>query len=182
MEAGGGGGFEGAQAAAAGGGLGREGLIEPLAPGGLCGGGGAGFVGVGRGVQGVPTPMTGAVWDEGCVEARFGGFGTLGGECLGDSGGPEVTLGPTTCRRASHRCSSGYRWFSGPRIRGKLFVSGVDTLWADCVLAVLMFGVHLWFTESGGGSAAVFGNHQISVRRIDKSGHVHLYKRTISFR
>jgi hypothetical protein len=75
-----------------------------------------------------------------------------------------VTLGPSNCRRASSRRSHGYRWFSGPRTRGKLYVSGVDTLWADCVLDVLMFGVHLWFTERGDRSAAVLGNHPISVR------------------
>jgi hypothetical protein len=73
------------------------------------------------------------------------------------------TLGPSNCRRASPRRSSGYRWFSGPITRGKLFVSEADTLWADCVLAVLMFGVHLWFTERGGRSAAVLGNHPIRV-------------------
>jgi hypothetical protein len=48
--------------------------MELLAPGGLGGGGGAGFAGEGRGVQGVPTPITGAVWDVEWVEARFGGL------------------------------------------------------------------------------------------------------------
>jgi hypothetical protein len=47
-------------------------------------------------------------------------------------------------------------------------VSGVDTLWVDCVLAVLMFMVHHWFTERGGRSAAVLGNHPISVGGTDQ--------------
>jgi hypothetical protein len=31
-----------------------------------------------------------------------------------------------------------------------------------------MFGVHLWFTERGGRSAVVLGNHPISVVRISR--------------
>jgi hypothetical protein len=53
--------------------------------------------------------------------------------------------------------SPGYRWFSGPRTRGELIVSGVDTLWNDCGLAVLVFGVHLWFTEWTGDWGVVLG-------------------------
>ncbi|AFY30134.1 hypothetical protein Cyagr_3052 [Cyanobium gracile PCC 6307] len=45
----------------------------------------------------------------------------------------------------------------------ELFLSGVDTLWADYVLAVAVFGVHLWFTERTGDWGVVLGNHPISV-------------------
>lgn len=65
--------------------------------------------------------------------------------------------GSWNLRRAPHMCSPGYRWFTGPRTRGELFMSGVDTLWADCVLALLMFGVHLWFTERKGDWSVVLG-------------------------
>ena len=34
---------------------------------------------------------------------------------------------------------------------------GVDTLWTDCVLAVLMFGAHLCFPERTGDSDVVLG-------------------------
>lgn len=36
-------------------------------------------------------------------------------------------------------------------------MGGVDTLWADCDLAVLMFGAHLWFTEKKGDLGVVTG-------------------------
>lgn len=36
-------------------------------------------------------------------------------------------------------------------------MGGVDTFWADCVLAVLMFGAHLWFTERTGDWGVVTG-------------------------
>lgn len=36
-------------------------------------------------------------------------------------------------------------------------MGGVDTLWAGCVLAVLMFGVHLRFTERTGDWGVVLG-------------------------
>lgn len=61
------------------------------------------------------------------------------------------------CRRAPHRCSPGYRWFSGPRTRGEQFMCGVDTLWADYVLVVLMFGAQLWFAERKSDSGVIFG-------------------------
>ena len=48
--------------------------MQALAPGGQGGGRAAGLGGEGKGVQGVPTPMTGAVWDVGGVEAWFGGL------------------------------------------------------------------------------------------------------------
>jgi hypothetical protein len=71
--------------------------------------------------------------------------------------GLESARGPCHCSRAPHRWSPGYRWFSVPRTRGELIVSGVDTLWPDYVLAVLMFGAHLWFTERTGGWGVVLG-------------------------
>jgi hypothetical protein len=76
--------------------------------------------------------------------------------------------GLSKCSRAPHRRSPEYRWFSGPRARGEIFVSGVVTLCADCVLDVLMFGVHLWFTERTGDWGVVIGNHPISVRSTGK--------------
>jgi hypothetical protein len=36
-------------------------------------------------------------------------------------------------------------------------MSGVDNLWADCVLAVLMFWLHLRFTEGAGDWGVVLG-------------------------
>ena len=44
--------------------------------------------------------------------------------------------------------------------------------------------LQLCLSEMDCSNRVVLGNHPISVRRIDKSGHVHLYKRTIiiSFR
>jgi hypothetical protein len=34
---------------------------------------------------------------------------------------------------------------------------GVDTLWADYVLVVLMFGAQLWFAERKSDSGVIFG-------------------------
>ncbi len=36
-------------------------------------------------------------------------------------------------------------------------MGGVDTLWADCALAVPMFDVHLWFSERTGDWGVVLG-------------------------
>ncbi len=36
-------------------------------------------------------------------------------------------------------------------------MGGVDSLWPDCVSAVLMFGAQLWFTERTGDWGEVAG-------------------------
>jgi hypothetical protein len=36
-------------------------------------------------------------------------------------------------------------------------MSEVDNLWADCVLAAVMYGVHLRFTEGAGDWGVVLG-------------------------
>jgi hypothetical protein len=72
--------------------------------------------------------------------------------------------GPFLCSLAAHRCGPGYRWFSDPRTRGEIFFSGVDTLWKDFGLAVLMFGVLLCFTETTGDWGMVLGTGYRLVR------------------